>query len=865
IAVLLTLLVPASAAASEELRVVPELHVTLGDGEARVEPGPAWRAVRWTDPAVEQREVAHGRARMDWARGQVVVDTRIEFAFDRATLREDAEPLLDEVAAVLAELPGLAVRIEGHTDDVGAHGYNLRLSEDRAAAVRAALIARGVEAERLSTRGLGPTVPLDPAGTQEARERNRRVEFHVATAPDRRQRIAFLLDASTRTRDALRSAGDPSALLAERLGQLQAMLAPLVEADDARVSLWVFSGRGDAFTVQALPGAEDLSPGEASARLGELLRADRLVGAPGDAARATHAAARTLLGLPADPSQPVPETAPRLTVFVLSGGEVPAGEAAAQAWRERHVATHQLHWVPWPLEDGAVGTPPDDRALYLVQWGSPSRLRSLNRLSPPADPEVPLSPWPWLTVSRAVTHAGLGEATRQCLTPGEALADGPGRLDYRLELPAPFPLARLDEYADGAHALRPDIDRLCEALGRELPGARLAFPTRADGSLSPLGLLEVISLQEAVVRLEGADGVADAHPAPVTFDRLHRARGSARSFRVTAPEVADAPPPRVRWTARLLGDGEQPDRELLRWDGSADGAIVWTPGEVVTLAWPARPQRWHAMGGDFRADPGAYPVEVCATLDWPEVRGRADVRVDLACGGCRDARRVSDDQVCMGWVQRVERRPLAWWWIALILLVVGTVLWVVIRWRTSATFPRGLCVGNARIDAAMRRQRIDFAQLRFLRRPLYIRVAEGRLREEWARPGVTVLDASCNAAFTARGASNGALPGLALLPASAGVRIWAVRPARDPAVSAPAGAGAEEGGPEGHTFTVWMGDAEVPMVAAGAPMPRGADLLRWSRLRDHDAEGDADTTIVISFVRDGAGRQEVRIPVWIRP
>ena len=73
--------------------------------------------------------------------------------------------------------PGVAIRIEGHTDSVGAAERNLLLSRARAEAVRAALIVRGVANERLRAEGLGQAQPRGDNATAQGRAENRRIEF----------------------------------------------------------------------------------------------------------------------------------------------------------------------------------------------------------------------------------------------------------------------------------------------------------------------------------------------------------------------------------------------------------------------------------------------------------------------------------------------------------------------------------------------------------------------------------------------------------------------------------------------------------------------------------------------------------------
>src|SRR5204863_8924803 len=106
---------------------------------------------------------------------------QIEFTSGSASIDARSGPLVDRLAQEARSCPG-TLRIEGHTDPVGRSAFNRRLSQARAAAVRDALIARGVPAERLRARGFAARRPIADNTTESGRARNRRIEFHVVSA-----------------------------------------------------------------------------------------------------------------------------------------------------------------------------------------------------------------------------------------------------------------------------------------------------------------------------------------------------------------------------------------------------------------------------------------------------------------------------------------------------------------------------------------------------------------------------------------------------------------------------------------------------------------------------------------------------------
>ncbi|MGB5545615.1 MAG: carboxypeptidase regulatory-like domain-containing protein [Polyangiales bacterium] len=111
---------------------------------------------------------------------QIALRRQISFATGSDEILPNSEPLLLEVADVLIRNPDLElVEIQGHTDNRGDYGVNMRLSQLRAESVLRWLIEHGVEPTRLTARGYGPKRPLAPNITQQNRARNRRVQFKI--------------------------------------------------------------------------------------------------------------------------------------------------------------------------------------------------------------------------------------------------------------------------------------------------------------------------------------------------------------------------------------------------------------------------------------------------------------------------------------------------------------------------------------------------------------------------------------------------------------------------------------------------------------------------------------------------------------
>jgi len=102
----------------------------------------------------------------------------INFDTDKAVIKPESEPVLAEMAKLLKDNPGLNVFIVGHTDSTGSYEHNLKLSQERAAAVVSALVSpHGIAASRLTAVGVGPVAPVATNDSEDGRAMNRRVEL----------------------------------------------------------------------------------------------------------------------------------------------------------------------------------------------------------------------------------------------------------------------------------------------------------------------------------------------------------------------------------------------------------------------------------------------------------------------------------------------------------------------------------------------------------------------------------------------------------------------------------------------------------------------------------------------------------------
>jgi OmpA-OmpF porin, OOP family len=101
------------------------------------------------------------------------------FDFDKSVLKPDGKAKLDDLVSKVKGINLEVIIAVGHTDSIGTDAYNQRLSVRRAEAVKAYLVSKGIEKNRVYTEGKGEKQPVADNKTAEGRAKNRRVEIEV--------------------------------------------------------------------------------------------------------------------------------------------------------------------------------------------------------------------------------------------------------------------------------------------------------------------------------------------------------------------------------------------------------------------------------------------------------------------------------------------------------------------------------------------------------------------------------------------------------------------------------------------------------------------------------------------------------------
>jgi outer membrane protein OmpA-like peptidoglycan-associated protein len=116
---------------------------------------------------------------------ETFVVENVYYDFDKADLKPESFPALDEIVRMLNTYPTMEIEMSAHTDSKGTNKYNQKLSDARARSVVAYLVSKGIAESRLKAKGYGETMPIEPnknadgSDNPEGREKNRRTEFKV--------------------------------------------------------------------------------------------------------------------------------------------------------------------------------------------------------------------------------------------------------------------------------------------------------------------------------------------------------------------------------------------------------------------------------------------------------------------------------------------------------------------------------------------------------------------------------------------------------------------------------------------------------------------------------------------------------------
>ena len=132
-------------------------------------------------PPPEPEPVPDPPKRVVVENNKIVINEKIQFDFNKATIKPESDSLMEEIIKVLKDAPHIKkVAIEGHTSGEGKDKYNLKLSDQRAKAVMDYLVSKGaLPKEMFTAKGFGETKMIADESTEEGREKNRRVEFNI--------------------------------------------------------------------------------------------------------------------------------------------------------------------------------------------------------------------------------------------------------------------------------------------------------------------------------------------------------------------------------------------------------------------------------------------------------------------------------------------------------------------------------------------------------------------------------------------------------------------------------------------------------------------------------------------------------------
>ena len=147
--------------------------------------GDCWRDANWTPATAAPGCGAAAAPAAPAAAAPVAAASKVTYAadaffdFDKSVVKPAGKAKLDDLVAKVKGINLEVIIAVGHTDSIGSDAYNQKLSVRRAEAVKAYLVSKGIEKNRIYTEGKGEKQPVADNKTKEGRAKNRRVEIEV--------------------------------------------------------------------------------------------------------------------------------------------------------------------------------------------------------------------------------------------------------------------------------------------------------------------------------------------------------------------------------------------------------------------------------------------------------------------------------------------------------------------------------------------------------------------------------------------------------------------------------------------------------------------------------------------------------------
>jgi len=148
-------------------------------------PAPAAPAVAPPPPAQSPPPAPPTAAAPAPVTRKITLSAEALFDFDKSVVKPEGRSSLDELVAKIAQIDLEVIIVIGHTDSIGTDAYNQRLSMRRAEAVKAYLVGKGIDTNRITAEGRGEKQPVADNKTRQGRAKNRRVEIDVVGSGQR--------------------------------------------------------------------------------------------------------------------------------------------------------------------------------------------------------------------------------------------------------------------------------------------------------------------------------------------------------------------------------------------------------------------------------------------------------------------------------------------------------------------------------------------------------------------------------------------------------------------------------------------------------------------------------------------------------